>query len=96
MNWDSFDPELSPFVEMISMHGCAETSETDRPYLHSMGPVDAHSTMAHGLREGHRFGVVGNTDHHSGFPGSYGIWLKRAGRRDTAVLGQRRASSAPT
>ncbi|MEO9529223.1 hypothetical protein [Roseibium sp.] len=72
INWSTFDPELSPFVEMFSMHGCAETSETDRSYLHSMGPVDGHSTMHRGLAEGHVFGVVGNTDHHSAFPGSYG------------------------
>ena len=72
INWKSFDPRLSPIVEMISMHGCAETSLTDRPYLHSMGPSDGHSTMRHGLRDGHIFGVVGNSDHHSAYPGSYG------------------------
>lgn len=72
INWDSFDSGLSPFVEMFSMHGCAETSESDRGYLHSMGPVDGNSTMQAGLARGARFGVVGNTDHHSGFPGSYG------------------------
>jgi hypothetical protein len=72
INWTSFDPALSPFVEMLSMHGCAETSETDRGYLHSMGPVDGQSTMAWGLAQGHVFGIVGNTDHHSAFPGSYG------------------------
>jgi hypothetical protein len=32
---------------MISMHGCAEASLTDRPYLHSMGPSDDPSTMRH-------------------------------------------------
>ncbi len=72
INWDTFDPDLSPFVEMFSMHGCAEASETARGYLHSMGPVDGRSTMAAGLARGARFGIVGNTDHHSGFPGSYG------------------------
>ena len=72
INWETFDPELSPFVEMFSMHGCAEASESERGYLHSMGPVDGRSTMRHGLSQGHLFGVVGNTDHHSGFPGSYG------------------------
>lgn len=72
INWDSFDPGLSPVVEMISMHGCAETSLTDRPYLHSMGPSDGRSTMRYGLRQGHVFGVVGNSDHHSAYPGSYG------------------------
>ena len=72
INWDSFDPRLSPIVEMISMHGCAETSLTDRPYLHSMGPSDGASTMRSGLLRGLVFGIVGNSDHHSAYPGSYG------------------------
>lgn len=102
INWDAFDPELSPFVEMFSMHGCAESSETVRGYLHSMGPVDGRSTMAEGLARGARFGVVGNTDHHSAFPGSYGhgrmsvyapdggrneIWAGLMGRRTNALTG---------
>jgi hypothetical protein len=57
---------------MVSMHGCSETSLTDRPFLHSMGPSDGHSTIRHGLQLGHVFGFLGNTDHHSGYPGSYG------------------------
>ena len=72
INWSALDPKLSPFVEMNSMHGCAETSESERGYLHSMGPVDGYGTMRHGLAQGHVFGIVGNTDHHSAFPGSYG------------------------
>ena len=72
INWDSFDSRLSPVIEMVSMHGCSETSLTDRPFLHSMGPSDGYSTIRHGLQLGHVFGVLGNTDHHSGYPGSYG------------------------
>ncbi len=104
INWDSFDPELSPFVEMLSMHGCAEASESERGYLHSMGPVDGPSTMVEGLAQGHRFGIVGNTDHHSGFPGSYGhgrmalyapahdreaFWAAMRARRTGAQTGDR-------
>ncbi|AML53336.1 hypothetical protein [Falsihalocynthiibacter arcticus] len=104
INWDSFDPALSPFVEMFSMHGCAEDSQSDRGYLHSMGPVDGHSTMEFGLAQGHIFGVVGNTDHHSGFPGSYGhgrmsvlapshsrdaFWAAMQARNTTALTGDR-------
>jgi hypothetical protein len=104
INWGSFDPDLSPFVEMNSMHGCAESSEGERGYLHSMGPVDGHSTMEYGLAQGHVFGVVGNTDHHSGFPGSYGhgrmavfaeshdrdgFWQAMRGRRTNALTGDR-------
>jgi len=72
VNWASLDPRLSPVVEIISMHGCSETSLTERPFLHSMGPSDGRSTLRHGLALGHVFGVIGNTDHHSGHPGSYG------------------------
>jgi hypothetical protein len=82
INWASFDPELSPFVEMFSMHGCAEASETERGYLHSMGPVDGHSTMAHGLAEGTVFGIVGNTDHH-GLSGLLRAWPHVAARART-------------
>ncbi|MPQ96088.1 hypothetical protein [Thioclava sp. JE_KL1] len=104
INWKTFDRTLSPFVEMFSMHGCAETSETERSYLHSMGPVDGHSTMEWGLHEGHVFGIVGNTDHHSAFPGSYGhgrmaayaterdreaIWDAMMSRRTNALTGDR-------
>ena len=102
INWDTFDPGLSPFVEMNSMHGTAETSESPRGYLHSMGPVDGHSTMEWGLAQGHVFGIVGNTDHHSAFPGSYGhgrmcvyataaergaIWDAMMARRTNALTG---------
>ncbi|KIQ68230.1 hypothetical protein [Wenxinia marina] len=102
INWSTFDPALSPVVEMMSMHGCAEASDTALPYLHSMGPLDGAGTMRHGLALGHVFGVVGNTDHHSAFPGSYGhgrtvayargagrgaTWDALTGRRTTALTG---------
>ncbi|MCI5074537.1 hypothetical protein [Oricola sp.] len=96
INWDTFDRDLSPFVEMFSMHGCAENSENDRSYLHSMGPVDGRSTMASGLARGHVFGIVGNTDHHSGFPGSYGhgrTGLYAAGRDRDAIWSAMRGRS---
>lgn len=72
INWESFEPDLSPVVELISMHGCSESSDTDRPFLHSMGPGDGPNTIHAGWNAGHVFGVIGGTDHHSGFPGSYG------------------------
>ncbi|MEX2443740.1 MAG: hypothetical protein WD492_09060 [Alkalispirochaeta sp.] len=71
-NWESFTEELSPIVEIASMHGLAEADRTDHPFLHSMGPLQHRGTMWEGLEQGHRFGVLGNTDHHSAHPGSYG------------------------
>jgi hypothetical protein len=70
--WDDFETDLAPFVEIISMHGCSETNENTRPFLHSMGPSDWKSTVQYGLKQGHIFGFSGNTDHHSAHPGSYG------------------------
>lgn len=102
INWASFEPRLTPVVEVVSMHGLSEASLGDRPFLHSMGPGDGASTVAHGLREGHVFGFLGNTDHHSGYPGSYGhgrstlyaphntrdaLWDALWKRRSTALTG---------
>ena len=102
IDWSAFHPELSPFVEVFSMHGGSENSLTERTYLHSMGPVDGASTMEAGLSQKHRFGIVANTDHHSGFPGSYGhgrmcvyalsqqrddLWQAMRDRRTNALTG---------
>jgi len=104
IDWSGFDPSLSPFVEIMSMHGCAESDDAPFPYLHTMGPRDGRSTMQAGLAAGHRFGVVGSTDHHSAHPGSYGhgrlgvwarsltregIWEALKARRVWALSGDR-------
>ncbi|MFW6208101.1 MAG: DUF3604 domain-containing protein [Spirochaetota bacterium] len=73
INWKKFSGEVFPLVEIYSMHGCAETDENDHPFLHTMGPGSGVGTMRYGLGPaGARFGVLGNTDHHSAHPGSYG------------------------
>jgi hypothetical protein len=104
IDWDSHDSEFAPFVELISMHGCSETNEGTRPFLHVMGPSDWQSTIQYGLKQGHVFGVTGGTDHHSGHPGSYGhgltglwtssctrdaIWDALYSRRSYALTGDR-------
>ncbi len=87
IDWGSFSPEFAPFVEMISMHGCSESSENIKPFLHSMGPSDWQSTIHYGLKQGHVFGFSGGTDHHSAHPGSYGhgmtgLWAESGNRED--------------
>ncbi|MBI3973579.1 MAG: Tat pathway signal sequence, partial [Chloroflexi bacterium] len=72
INWETFTPEMSPFVEIFSLHGCSESDEAPYPMLHRMGPRDGQATAAWGLQQGHRVGLVASTDHHSGYPGSYG------------------------
>jgi hypothetical protein len=86
INWRQFSEDFSPLVEIYSMHGCSEEDENDKPFLHTMGPLEGHGTMRFGLgRPGSRFGVLANTDHHSAHPGSYGhgltgIWADRLQR----------------
>jgi hypothetical protein len=104
INWAAFDESLSPVVEIISMHGCSEANESSRPFLHVMGPSDHESTMQYGLSQGYFFGVLGSTDHHSAYPGSYGhgrtglwasaktraaIWEALLARRTYALTGDR-------
>ncbi|MFO7631763.1 MAG: DUF3604 domain-containing protein, partial [Caldilinea sp.] len=104
INWAAFSAELSPVAEIFSFHGLSESSEGPYPYLHSMGPRHEHSTAQHGWAQGNIFGVVGSTDHHNAFPGSYGygrlgvwaeslsrdtIWDAIAARRTYALTGDR-------
>ncbi|MEQ9033117.1 MAG: DUF3604 domain-containing protein [Aggregatilineales bacterium] len=104
INWETFSDELSSVVEIFSFHGLSESSEGAYPYLHSMGPRHEHSTAQYGWAQGHIFGVIGSTDHHNAFPGSYGygrlgvwadslsresIWEAIKQRRTYALTGDR-------
>jgi len=85
INWQTFDTEFSPVVEIMSMHGASESSDAAFPYLHTMGPRDWHSTYQYGLAQGHVVGAIGSTDHHSAHPGSYGhgrlaVWAEDLSR----------------
>ena len=104
INWDTFTPEFSPVVEIVSFHGLSENSEAPYPYWHSMGPRDGRSTVQYGLNAGNVFGFIGSTDHHSAHPGHYGygrlavwsdtltrdaIWDAIQARRTVALTGDR-------
>lgn len=72
ISWDDYDPSLFPVVEVISKHGCAMSDSHPYPYYHNMGGRESGNTAYEGLRKGKMFGFVGSTDHHAGYPGSYG------------------------
>lgn len=86
IDWSTYEgPELSPLVEIHSMHGCSESDDGPYPYLHVMGPRDGRCTAQAGLAAGHRFGFAGSTDHHSAYPGSWGdgrlcVWARELTR----------------
>ena len=104
INWSAFSSDISPVVEVYSKHGCGMSDTSPYPYLHDMGPRDSRNTVRAGLSQGHRFGFVASTDHHAGYPGSYGdgrmavlataktrqaIWEGIFARRTYAVTGDK-------
>lgn len=72
INWDLYNENTTPLVEVCSKHGCGMSETAPYAYYHNMGPRDTHNTVYEGLRRGNHFGFVGSTDHHAGYPGSYG------------------------
>jgi len=104
LDWRHFDEKASPFVEIFSLHGCSESDAAPYPMLHDMGPRNGPSTAVAGWSLGHKFGVIASTDHHGGYPGSYGdgrlavlaeelsrdaIWQALLERRVYAVTGDK-------
>lgn len=72
-NWAAFSQDRqTPFVEMFSRHGLAESDTGDYDYLHDMGPRIWEGSIQYGLEQGHKFGLMCSTDQHAGYPGSYG------------------------
>lgn len=84
INWDLYQAGISPCVEVFSKHGCNMNDTAPYPYYHDMGPRDPRNTVYEGMRRGNRFSFLGSTDHHAGFPGSYGDGL-------TAVLAEEKS-----
>lgn len=104
IDWSAFDAGRSPVVETMSFHGSAESCDGSVPYLHAMGPLDGRATARAGWTAGHRFGLVGSTDHHAAMPGAYGygrlgawmesltrdgLWDALEARRTWALTGDR-------
>ena len=104
INWDLYSEDVTPLVEVCSKHGCAMSETAPYAYYHNMGPRDTRNTVYEGLRRGYHFGFVGSTDHHAGYPGSYGdgklavlaggknrsaIWEALLQRHTYAVTGDR-------
>jgi hypothetical protein len=105
INWDFFNENTSPVVEIYSEHGCCERDNGPYPMInHSMGGRTTENTMQNALKDGHHFGVLASTDDHFGYPGAYGeglvavyssalnrenIWEGIKNRRTYAVTGDR-------
>ena len=75
ISWEHFESEVCKVVEVCSKHGVSMSDTHAGNYYHNMGCRDEHNTVYEGIRLGKIFGFVGSTDHHAGFPGSYGDCL---------------------
>ena len=79
VNWEAFDEACTPVVEIYSEHGNGEEDRGPLTYFsHSMGGRQTSNTARAGLQAGLRFGFVGSSDDHAGFPGAYGEGLMAA------------------
>ncbi len=103
LDWRVFEEsKCKAFVEVYSNHGCAMSDSAPFDYYHTMGPRDSKRTVDYGLKQGCKFGFIGSTDSHDGFPGHYShgrvgvlsdgktrelIWDAMINRRTVAVTG---------
>jgi hypothetical protein len=79
VNWSAFCEECTPVVEVYSEHGNGEDDRGPLTYFsHSMGGRQTSNTAGAALKAGLRFGFVGSSDDHAGFPGAYGEGLMAA------------------
>ena len=72
ITWKFFNSKLSPFVEVFSMHGCSIDEKNPFTMLHDMGTLQGSGTAITGWKQNKIFGIIGSTDHHGGYPGSFG------------------------
>lgn len=105
LNWEHFEPEVSPVVEIYSEHGETLSDSTIFPMIrHSNGGIYTANTVAYQLRQGLRAGFTASTDDHFGYPGAWGegltgiwadhltrpaLWQALWQRRTYAVTGDR-------
>jgi hypothetical protein len=88
VDWEQFDEEVSPVVEIFSEHGCSERDIGSFPMLgHSGGPGASQFTLQHGLALGHKFGFTAGTDNHDGYPAGYGLGLTGVWARENTREG---------
>ena len=79
VNWDAFREDCTPVAEIYSEHGNSEHDRGPFDYFgHSMGGRETANTARAALDAGLRFGFVGSSDNHAGFPGAYGEGLMGA------------------
>lgn len=75
--WSACDEQISPFVEIFSIHGCSETDEEWIGLRHNshMGPGVSGGTYQEALNLGLHLGAICSTDNWTNMPGHWGQGL---------------------
>jgi hypothetical protein len=84
-DWDYHDEELTPFVEIYSLHGSSEEPGGIRPLLTTgswMGPGSSGGSVQEALARGYRLGIMASSDAHGDHPGAYDLGLIAAYARE--------------
>ena len=105
VKWGKHPFEVSPLVEIYSMHGSSECEGGPFPMnLPWMGPRTSGGTVQDALKRGIRLGFIASSDGHNAYPGTYlmgltgvyahqltreSIWEALWKRRIYAVTGDR-------
>jgi len=76
-DWSVYDPQVSPFCEIYSIHGCSETDEEliGLRRNNHMGPGMAGGTWQEALDRGLHLGAICSNDSWGGMAGRYGDGL---------------------
>ncbi len=76
-DWSVCDEQISPFMEVFSVHGSSETDEEWLGLRHNshMGPGTAGGTYQDALDRGLHLGVMCSSDNWGNMPGHYGQGL---------------------
>lgn len=79
VNWDEFNNQCTPVVEIYSWHGNSEDDRGPYPMIKgSPGGRETANTVKAALAAGKKFGFVASSDNHAAFPGAYGEGLMAA------------------
>ncbi|MCD6359441.1 MAG: DUF3604 domain-containing protein [Armatimonadetes bacterium] len=79
-DWDHYDEQVSPLVEIYSVHGSSEGCNTPIGMVRngSMAPRVSGCSVQDGLARGYRLGIIASGDNGQGFAGKWGIGLMAA------------------
>jgi len=72
INWVDCDTDITPFVEIFSMHGSSEGERAPLPIrFPTMGTRESGGAVECALARGLKLGLIASSDGHEGYPGGY-------------------------